>query len=326
MFERILVPLDGSKRAEVILAQTRRFLKRDDAELLLLRAVDTFLPTYGRYDVRKYLSDEREEAERYIQEQVLRLASQGHAKVHGRVVEGFPAEAILAAAKEEGSTLLAMSTHGRSGLARWAMGSVAERIVRSSDVPVFLARSFKPGPRAPFWEPAPDEDQPVRKILVPTDGSEAAASAVGPAEKLAQLFGAEVVVLHVVAPPLTAGPLLSGMDGSWLPPALFVLPPSEADEATRGMAERFAHAGLNVSRFTVMGDPAAEILDHPSILGVDLIAMATHGRSGASRWVVGSVAERVLRHTQVPLLLIRAGIPAPSHPEATLVASSDPRG
>ena len=322
MFERILVPLDGSKRAEVILAQIRRFLKRDDAEVLFLRVVDPHPLPYGGYDVRKILADEREEARRYVEELALRVASHGQAKARGRVVEGSPAEAILAAAKEHGATLLALSTHGRRGLARWALGSVAERLVRASDVPVFLTRSFRPGPKAPFWEPAPDEDQPVRKILVPTDGSDAAAAVVGPAEKLALLFGAEVVVLHVAPSHLTPGAILPGMEGIWLPPLPAAVPPSGDDEATRKTAERFAHAGLKVSRLTVLGDPATEIIDHPSIQGVDLIAMATHGRSGPSRWVLGSVAERVLRHAQVPLLLVRADAPARTVPEGAMVSAT----
>jgi nucleotide-binding universal stress UspA family protein len=320
VFERILVPLDGSKRAEVILAQVRRLMKRDDAEALLLRAVDPSPYAHGGYDVRKIHSEEIEEARRYVEEQARGLAT--HGKANGRVVLGPPAEAILAAVKEEGATLLALSTHGRRGLARWAMGSVAERLVRTSDVPVFLARSFRPGPQAPFWEPAPDEDQPVRKILVPTDGSDAAASVVGPAEKLAQLFGAEVVVLHVAVPPPTPGAILPSVEGIWRPPLQFAVPPSEDDEATRTMAERFAHAGVKVSRRTVPGDPATEIVDHPSIQGVDLIATATRGRSGPSRWILGSVAERVLRHARVPLLLVRADAPAGTAPEATMTSST----
>ena len=306
MFERILVPLDGSIRAEIILDQILRLARRGDVEVVLLRVVDPLVPAYGGYDFQALLAAERLDAQQYLETQAKRLTKQGMTKVHVQIADGTPAEQILEAVRNSGATLLALATHGRRGLARWAMGSVAERVVRACEVPVFLTRSFRPGPRAPFWEPAPAEDQPVRKILVPTDGSEAARAAIGPAEKLALLFGAEVVVLHVVTPAPMPGALLPGMEVPWTPMSPPALPASDKDEATRATAERFAHAGLKTTRLTVMGDPAAEIVDHPALDGIDLIAMATHGRTGASRWLLGSVTERVLRHAKVPLLLVRA--------------------
>jgi nucleotide-binding universal stress UspA family protein len=89
--------------------------------------------------------------------------------------------------------------------------------------------------------------------------------------------------------------------------AVPILPPvsSEKDPSTVQAAERFAQAGLPVERLSVLGDPAGEILDQSTNGGVDLIVMATHGRSGVSRWILGSVAERVLRHAEVPLVLVR---------------------
>jgi nucleotide-binding universal stress UspA family protein len=304
MFERILIPLDGSPRAELILGQVPRILRREDSEILLLRVVGDH-PELRREDAAELIRAEREEAQRYIHDVVRRIALRG-VKVHGRVVEGPPAEAvldqadvILDQADAEGATMIAMSTHGRTGLSRWVMGSIAEKVARGSAVPVLLVRSFRSTPRGDL-EPSTAEELRFRKILVPTDGSPASSAIVTPAEKFAQLCDSEVVVLHAELPVARQGSTELGT----LP--LTRPTPSERDPVTAPLAERFRHAGLRVERRTVLGDPAGEILDLSQAAGIDLIAMATHGRSGFSRWMLGSVAERVLRHAGVPLLLVKA--------------------
>ncbi|MCI0657552.1 MAG: universal stress protein [Acidobacteria bacterium] len=297
MFERIVIPLDGSPRAELILGQVARILRREDSEILLLRVVNDH-PELRRADAAKLVQEEREEAQRYIHDMVHRIASRG-AKVHGRIAEGSAAETILDQAATEGATLIAMSTHGRTGLARWIMGSVAEKVVRACPIPVLLVRSFRPTPQGDL-EPATAEEFPFRKILVPTDGSPAASAVLDPARKFAQLFDSGILVLHAELPMTLQGSTEMGT----LP--LSIPTPSEEDAATARVTERFRQAGLRAERRTVVGDPAAEILDLSHAQGIDLIAMATHGRSGFSRWVLGSVAERVLRHAGIPLLLVRA--------------------
>lgn len=293
MFERILIPLDGSPRAEVILGQVARILRREDSEILLLRVVND-----RREGLARTTEAERDEAQRYLHDLVHRLALRG-AKVHGRVAEGPPAATILDQAATEGATLIAMSTHGRTGLSRWIMGSVAEKVVRASPVPVLLLRSFRPTPQGTL-EPATEEELPFRKILVPTDGSVAASAVVGPAGKFAQLFDSEVMVVHAELPLF-----IPAQEGSGVPPVL-PLTPSEEDPLTAKAAERFRHLGLAVERRTVPGSAADVILDLSHAAGIDLLAMSTHGRSGISRWILGSVAERVLRHVGIPLLLVRA--------------------
>lgn len=297
MFERILIPLDGSPRAELILGQVARILRREDSEILLLRVVND-RPDLRRGDAAKLVQEEREEAQRYIHDMVHRIALRG-AKVHGKVAEGPAARTILDQAGTEGATLIAMSTHGRTGLARWIMGSVAEKVVRGCPIPVLLVRSFRSTPQGDL-EPATSEELPFRKILVPTDGSPAASAVLDPARNFAQLFDSEILVLHAELPMALQGSTELGTLPSSIPT------PSEEDAATARATERFRQAGLRAERRTVLGDPAAEILDLSHAQGVDLIAMATHGRSGFSRWVLGSVAERVLRHVTIPLLLVRA--------------------
>lgn len=297
MFERILIPLDGSPRAESILGQVAAILRREDAEILLLRVVEP-RPEAPRADAEGLSGEERAQAQGYIHELVHEISLRG-VKAHGRVVDGPAAGTILEEARTEGATLIAMSTHGRSGLARWVLGSVAERIVRTSPVPVLLVRSFPPSPQGRL-EPAPAEKLPFRRILVPTDGSAAAAAVMLPARKMAQLFDSEILLLHAEPAPALVGSAELGT----LP--ITTPTPAEEDRATARAAEQFRHAGLRVERRTVLGDAAAAILDSSHAGEIDLIAMATHGRSGVSRWLLGSVAERVLRHAGVPLLLVRA--------------------
>ncbi|HEV3029299.1 MAG TPA: universal stress protein [Planctomycetota bacterium] len=314
MFERILVPLDGSPRAELILNQVARILRREDSELLFVRTVSPIADLHQSGEKESSMDTARHAAEQYIKDLVARFKERG-AHARGRVLVGSAPETILAVAEEEGSTMIAMTTHGRTGISRWLMGSVAEKVVRASSVPVLLIRAFRstaPGPSVP----ATAEELPFRKLLVPTDGSAASLAVVAPAGELAGLFASEIVVLHVERPYVATGAILPGMEaGAMSMPSEPT--PSQEDEATRKAAEGFHHAGLHVTRRTVLGDPASEILDQSSGSGIDLIALSTHGRSGFSRWLTGSVTERVLRHADVPLLIVRAAGMEPdrSHPE-----------
>lgn len=302
MFERILIPLDGSPRAEMILSQVARILRREDSEILLLRVIDfpqifKTMEQARRVDSEKLREEERTKAQRYLEELAQRFSDRG-ARVRGLIAEGDAAEVIVEQAVTHHAGLVALSTHGRTGLSRWFMGSVAEKVVRTSPVPVLLTRSFRRTPQGDL-EPVAAEELPIRTLLVATDGSPAAQAILAPAESAAKLFESQVVVFHAELPIVLPGAEVGVVP--MLPPT-----PSEKDPATAGMAEQFRSAGLKVSRRTVLGDAAAEILDYSRASGVDLIAMATHGRSGFSRLLLGSVAERVLRHAEIPVLLVRS--------------------
>jgi len=313
MFERILVPLDGSPRAELILSQIARILRRDDAEVLLLRVVD--IPeAVGRISLAILRQKEREEAQQYLHDIILRFGDKAE-KIHARVAEGWTAEVILETARTEGATMIAMTTHGRTGLARCALGSIAEKVARASNVPVLLVRSFRRSAKGDL-EPLVPAELPFRRILVPVDGSPTSMSAIGAAEKFAHLYESEILVLHVVPPYMPPGAMLPGMEAA-IP---FTRPEplaSDEDPVTAQAADRFRHSGLQASRLTVEGEPASEILELSINRSADLIALGTHGRSGLQRWALGSVAERVLRSTEVPLLLVRT-------PTATKAAKKRP--
>jgi|SRR5579864_8764894 len=304
MFERILVPLDGSPRAEVILAQLGPILRRQDAEVLLTRALlhDPGDSLWARgTDLARVTRELRDEAVAYLRRTADRLSAEG---VRARAChpEGPLPEAILEAARKEHATLIAMTTHGRTGLARWIPGSVAEKVVRASEIPVLLVPSF---PRGPRGERTPALAKEIRfdRILVPVDGSEFSLAIIPAATEFARLFEAEVTVVCVDSPTLL--PMIPGVDS-----LDDLLVPIE----TRSLptVECFRKSGVRVSSACLWGDPASQIVDYSASKGMNLITMATHGRSGVARWFMGSVAERVLHSSGVPLLLVRP----PSDPRA----------
>jgi nucleotide-binding universal stress UspA family protein len=290
MLERILIPLDGSARAEAILGQLASILRRKDSEILLARAAlhdpGESLRVSG-VDLAHLARGLRREAQDYLQAMTLRMASEG-IRAKSCFIEGQAAEAILEAAKREQATMIALTTHGRTGIARWMAGSIAEKIARASELPVFLAPSFRPAVRGEKTPVSP-EPLPFRRILVPVDGSPESLSVVPPAAEFGRLFGSEMIVLHVRTS----------------------LPKGEDDPVTEPPLQRFHEAGLRAVRVTREGDPSSEIIDFSAANDIDLVAMASHGRSGLSRWLLGSVAERVLRASAVPILLSRATCPTP---------------
>ena len=278
MFDRILVPLDGSPRAESVLAHVGRLLRREDAEVLLLRVSE---PAYSlaRLDSSKLIREDRESATSYLKAAAETLQEQG---VRCRVIhkEGGIAESILRAAADLRASLIALSTHGRGGVARWIFGSVAEKILRMASVPVLLLRSFPSGSRG---LPLRAQDVPFRRLLVPFDGSKTSAQVIPAAAALAGLFGAEVDVLSVAEGESEA----------------------EAREEAEKAVARFEERGAKARALTASGDPALKILDVADEEKADLIAMATHGWTGMTRWMLGSVTEKVLRHSTLPMLVVR---------------------
>ncbi len=282
MLERILVPLDGSEVAEAILGQVCRLLRLKDASVVLFEAVP--VPVQPGVEFAPLLSDLKAEAERYIAALVGQLAKEG-VKARGVVRVGGEATAILDAAKEEKASLIAMATHGRSGFSRFVFGSVAEKVLRASDVPVLLVRSYKAS--GVGADRTPVQEIPFKKILVPIDGSDKSLSILPHVKAFAKSVGASVLVLGVVEP------TSEGKAG-------------EGEPLVRIAVKDLAQAGIPVDPVVRLGDPASEILDATKRHDVDLLAMSTHGRSGPSRWVMGSVTEKVLRSATVPMLVVRS--------------------
>ena len=295
MLEKILIPVDGTPRSEAVLWHLARLLRGRESQVVFLRVIEPILG-YPGVETGAIVETERAEAKAYFKELKERLPARD-ARVTGLIREGYPADVILHVAKEERATLIAMGTHGRTGIARWAWGSVAEDVLRRADVPVLLTRSDRS--EGAGWIPASPEEAPFRRLLVPTDGSEAAAAALPVAAAVAREFGAEIVALHVVP---EHAELVMGHT------AVLDAPPSP--ELGRRIAAEFVapltDEGLKTRAEGVAGDAGEKILETAARDGADLIVMGTHGRSGLARLGLGSVTERVLRGATVPMLVVRA--------------------
>ncbi len=299
MFERILIPLDGSELAESVLIQVRQLLKRREAELLLLRVVT--LPPSTEADAGLPLDHMKASAEEYLRKTTSRLATEG-IRVRSKVVEGFPANQILEVAQEEQATLIAMSTHGRTGLSRWVFGSVTEKVLRSSPIPVLAIPSFLGTGGDAFVRKV--QELPFKKIVVPIAAAELSLEVIPPLMEVARLFSSTVYLVNVCEGTECTVPV----------------------HEMRMAYEKLRDGGVTAEPIVKEGDPALQILETCEEKDADLIAMTTHGRSGIPRWLMGSVAEKVLRSANVPLLVVRPAKKARAKPTAAMPVEfhSDP--
>ena len=301
----ILVPLDGSALAERVLPYVRSLVTIQSGSIRLLRVVsaadtqallaheDVLLAHKRGPELALHTRELRawkqliSQAERYLAARAAELCPAGLA-VTSEVRIGHPAETIVQVAAERGSDLIALATHGYSGVTRWMLGSVADKVVQAADIPVLLVR-----------EAAPAEYR-LRRILVPLDGSPLAAQALPHAIGLAKHAQAEIVLLQVVAPTIDAFPRIP------LPPGVRDLLHEQVLRELRDLATASLQHGVAVTPLVLDGAPAQVIIETAEEQHADLIVMARHGFSGIRRWAVGSVADKVAHAATTPLLLVRA--------------------
>jgi nucleotide-binding universal stress UspA family protein len=308
--KKVLVPLDGSALAEKALPHAVALARGTASGVVLMRVVPpitliepmgaAFANSAGLWD----LYDEQPAlAGEYLHAVAERLASL-EVEVATHVGEGIPGEVIVGYAQEHPEVAaIAMSTHGRSGLGRWLFGSVAEKVLHSSPVPLLLVR-----PEAERTEQEMPElvDLPrYRTLLVPLDGSPLAEQALEQAHALARGVGARLVLLSVATTPFDLKLVKRDAEAEWS-----AAPWDTAAAHLAGYLDRItgglADAGVAVQAQVSYGDVADEILKAARSVEADLIVMATHGRGGLGHLMVGSVAMRVAQAATVPLLLVRA--------------------
>jgi nucleotide-binding universal stress UspA family protein len=274
VFSKVLIPLDGSELALAALYTLRPLLiGATKPEVTLLRVL-------GDSEAQA-ATEELDRARALLEAWGLTTAT-----ILER--EGDAADRILACAEALGVDLVAMSSHGHSGVTRMVRGSVAERVLRRCTAPLLLCTPQSGGVG----------DYPAfRQILVPLDGSELAEQILPDVEKIALACESEVTLLRVdglLAMPPSVGATPRAWDPEHIEKALSPLNPQR---------DALQQAGVTVGRQVAYGSPADQVLR--AAQKTDLIAMTTHGRSGASRWFFGSVAEAVLREAACPLLVRR---------------------
>ena len=311
MYSCVLVPLDGSALAAQVLPYAAMVAKSTGATVLLLRAVNPFPgelvregintfretddqagPLPSSADWEDVLSRINSDAGAYLEELAGPIRSDG-VTVETVVKDGDPAECILEEADKDAGTLIAMSTHGRTGVGRWLLGSVTDKMVRSGRHPMLITRAHEGGAH------------PVNRVVLSLDGSELSEQALPHAVAMANALGVGVTALRAVSlnpygdafteyAPIHATQDLAGdME-------------ADAQAYISAKVEELQSSGVSeVTGSVVTGYPASVILDEVGDAGDKLVTMATHGRAGMARLLLGSVTDRVVRHSAGPVFVVR---------------------
>lgn len=298
--QTIMVPLDGSEFSQAALPAAVAVADRAGAEVLLAYVHSGFSPARPGEAPEALVEADRElvRHERELLEKVARQVREEGPSVETLYEEG-PVGATLAALAEERADLVVMATHGRGTFSRFWLGSVADELSRRCPVPLLLVR-----PGTEDGEPAPVELLPER-ILVPLDGSELAEQALEPATGVGGLFGARYSILRVIQPAVRPSLSYEELPVQIDPEALAGQEEAAStyvDGVVRRLEERGHEASGRVTRdVSVSGRIVAAAREEEA----DLVAMATHGLGGLQRLLLGSVTDKVLRASELPVLLCR---------------------
>jgi nucleotide-binding universal stress UspA family protein len=288
VYSKILVPLDGSKLAEQILPLVKVIAAATQAPVELLRVKDPekVADRAPPRQIREYLD---EGARQFFS---------NASSIHNKLELGDPAEIIIERARQDPTCLIAMATHGMTGVRRWLIGSVANKVAHSASNPLLLLR--------PAENREPSLSAQIKTIFVPLDGSALAETALPHGVKLAMRLNCEIHLVRVYTLPANAYVVANGMIDQ-APARVGAALRETAQSYLDGKVEELRANGLDrVVATAIEGDPASELIDIEVNTSNSLIVMTSHGRTGAGRWLLGSVAEKVIQHAHAPVLLIRA--------------------
>lgn len=308
VYGRILVPLDGSETAEIVLNLAKNLAVREGTALTLLHVCTPGLRQWERVHLG-YIEHIAEQTQRDIAKicETVQCRFEGvTATVAPVLVKGEPAKEIVRYAEESKASIILMASHGGAGLKQSIMSDIANRVVRTSPVPVWLVRTLRP-----------DEivcaEWPPERILVPLDGSEKAEKVLPYAVEYAKLFDAELVILRICEEPTV--------------PSDYPKPDwDEHVDRTRSrhqikcslylneVEERIKEPGLKVAKKCWLGNAGEEIVKYIRENRCDLVAMTVYGRlavprwltsSSVAQWVFSNVTEQVLAASSRGILLVR---------------------
>jgi nucleotide-binding universal stress UspA family protein len=291
MLQKILVPLDGSSAAEIVLPFAEEIATKSAAGITLVTATGTepqdLEPLY-----RSYLDRTRDK----VQDQLSGYPAGSAVKLDTRVLKGSPADEILHYAEEAKTDLIVMASRGSTSHGPWLLGSIARRVTVASTEPVLVVKN-------PATQTAVEQKKIFKRIMVPLDGSPAGEAALPFTEELASKLGSELILFHDIQP--VASWVGYGMGASYAA----IEEPENVRRVALAYLEsvrvRLAKKGLPVKVVLQDGAPAELIIEYAKAEAVDVIAISTHGRSGISRWVFGSVTEKVLQYGKPAVLVVR---------------------
>ena len=298
-FRFILVPVDGSKLAEQAIPTALAIAQRTRAKVRLVLVHHEFQPLMfmepGEIYIRTRLAIEKADRE-YLTELVQHLRAEEGKALTSALLKGPVAPTLVEYARDIGADLVVMTSHGRGGVRRAWLGSVADELVRTLEVPLIVVRPSEKG-TAP-------EPISLRKIGVPLDGSSLAEAVLEPVTALARMWDAEISLVQVVRP-----------IGLASDPPLFPTGYSDqetrirrdvAQDYTQDVVERLRGLGVKATGVVLLGAAIPDTLLHFfHTEGVGLVAMATHGRGGVRRLVLGSVADKLIRAAEVSVMVVR---------------------
>lgn len=299
-FQSIVVPLDGSRIAEQALPIALAIAERAKSKVKVV-LVHQLLPPLalmepGQIYARTELALQKADRD-YVRGVVNRLRDRTRATISSALLKGPAALSLAACVREFGADLVVMTTHGRGGLRRAWLGSVADRLIRTLDVPILAVRSGQNG--------AASGPVGFDEILVPLDGSPLAEAALGPATAIARLWDCEISLVQIVPAVALATDPPTSFPTEW-DEQLTTIRREAAEDYLRDVAERLREAGVKASGVAVVGGGIAEtLLALATPKRERLVVMATHGRGGVRRLLLGSVADKVVRGAEVPVLIVR---------------------
>ena len=298
MYSKILIPLDGSKTAEAVLPYARYLAGKLKIPVHLLAVIDVaemalHSSSEKKWFIDRMVDDGRRSGETYLHRLAATFPGTG---VRYTVEVGHAADAIIEHGGSDAAMLIAMATHGRSGLDRYLLGSVAEKVLRGSDNPLLLVRA---------GVEIPADGLGFTTIVVPLDGSELAESILPMVAGVAKKLDSEVMLFRAYHIPTAIYQGDAVMSGEAYTDMLNALR-EEAAGYLDSKAAELRKLGVNrVSSLAQEGFAADEIIDLGKKKPAALIAMGSHGRSGVKRWLLGSVTETVVRHTPGAVLVAR---------------------
>lgn len=292
---KVLVPLDGSRLAEHSLVYLDALRSMGESRVLLLSVADE------DEDVRSLSTGESgPRAENLLGTYLREVSSDIHQhlgiEVASKVAFGTAANCILDEAREFSPDLIIISTHGRSGISRWRLGSVADKVIRGA-----ASNTLVVGPKAAERTEWIDARilEPFRSLLVPLDGSGRAEAALPVAKAFAESYGSVIHLVRVVSLPTAYG------DPYVESPSWPVLMDSMVEGARESLSKAAGQIGLPDTKMDVLiGPPAIRLDEYVSTNGIDLVVMTSHGRSGFVRTALGSVTDRLLGGA-APVLVVR---------------------
>lgn len=303
-FTTIVVPIDGSVSADTILPYAATLARLEGAEIVLLRVLDYNHPIYLASSY--HLSDDDERGsqldlplDELLEPEATRLQAAG-LTVHPVIRFGDPSVEIRDEAEKYLRPIIALASHGRGGVSRAVLGSVAASVARTSRQPVFIVRVMN--------RPIEVDSIPFRRISVLLDGSPLAEAAIEPAITIARPAGATIELVQVAE--TYRDELPPHPPSKWFFPSYpavtrrFERIEAAADDYLREIATRLQQDGLTLTRHVLSGDPSRQLLIYLNNAPPDLVVMTSHGRGGVKRLLMGSVADKILTGSQTPLLLI----------------------